>query len=557
MRHASGPAVTTVGDHLVNRMREAGIAVLCGLPTSRLDSLLVRVARDGDFKIVLTRHEGGAGYLADGYARASGRPAAVFAAGPGATNVVTAVANASVNQVPMLVLTGEVSVPEFGMHSQQDTSEDGLGLGAVFRRLCRSSVSIESVANARSKIDRAFRALASIPSGPVHIGLPRDLVNEVLPVDPVGMGATGRAAAALLTSSGTEIADAVIDRLQRSVAPMLLLGNGCRGDGIGAGILAFCEKAGLPFATTPNGRGVVAETHPLSLGVLGLFGDGRAEDHLFGTPCDLLIAVGVSFDGLVTRSFSPRWSGLRAEVIHVDPDPAAFGRFVATSLGVTATARGFVASLSARPVRSSRPVTVPARVSLPVPPTRGDAIHPLAVMRELDALLASNSTLCTDSGTCIYWAFRGIPVRAPGAFFATVDFAPMGCGVAGAIGMALARPGERVVCIAGDGAFLMHGTEVSTAVAQRLPVTWVVLNDGRLSATTAVIRGRMDPSPLASTGVNDLAAMANALGAQGIRVDNAADLRAGLEKALVATGPCVVDIAIDPELNTPEIGVGK
>lgn len=550
----------TVGEHLVNRMREAGISVLCGLPTSRLDTLLARVARDGDFRIVLTRHEGGAGYLADGYARASGRPAAVFAAGPGATNVVTAVANASVNHVPMLVVTGEVSVAEFGLHSQQDTSEDGLGLGAVFRRLCRSSVSIESVANARTKIDRAFRALASSPSGPVHISLPRDLVDEVLPVDPVGMTAAGRAAPAMLAPSGPEIADMVIGRLQRSVAPMLLLGNGCRGDGIGAEIVGFAEKAGLPFATTPNGRGVVAETHPLSLGVLGLFGDGRAEDYLFGTPCDLLIAVGVSFDGLVTRSFSPRWGGLQADVIHVDPDPSAFGRFVATSLGVTATARGFVASLSARTARSSRTVTVPAPVALPVPQTRGDTIHPLAVMRELDALLASaadSATLCTDSGTCLYWAFRGIRVRAPGTFFATVDFAPMGCGVAGAVGMALARPGERVVCIAGDGAFLMHGTEVSTAVAQGLPVTWVVLNDGQLSATTAVIRGRMDPSPLALTGINDLAAMANALGAQGIRVVKAAGLRAALEKALVATGPCVVDIAIDPELNTPEIGVGK
>ena len=154
-------SLPTVGDHLVNRMREAGISVLTGLPTSRLDSLLVRVSQEPGFRIVLARHEGGAGYLADGFARASGRPAAVFAAGPGATNVISAVANASVNHVPMLVLTGEVSVPEYGLHSQQDTSDDGLGLGATFRRLCRCSVSIESVANARSKIDRAFRALAS------------------------------------------------------------------------------------------------------------------------------------------------------------------------------------------------------------------------------------------------------------------------------------------------------------------------------------------------------------------------------------------------------------
>lgn len=192
-RRDRGMAVTpvTVGDHLVARMRAAGISVVCGLPTSRLDSLLVRLSRDAGFQIVLARHEGGAGYLADGFARASGKSAAVFVAGPGATNVISAVANASVNQVPMLILTGEVAVGEFGLHSQQDTSDDGLGLGATFRRFCRCSVSIESIANARSKIDSAFRALASIPRGPVHIALPRDLVDERLPAHQLGTAAAG------------------------------------------------------------------------------------------------------------------------------------------------------------------------------------------------------------------------------------------------------------------------------------------------------------------------------------------------------------------------------
>lgn len=336
----------TVGDHLVARMRAAGISVVCGLPTSRLDSLLVRLSRDAGFQIVLARHEGGAGYLADGFARASGKSAAVFVAGPGATNVISAVANASVNQVPMLILTGEVAVGEFGLHSQQDTSDDGLGLGATFRRFCRCSVSIESIANARSKIDSAFRALASIPRGPVHIALPRDLVDERLPAHQLGTAAAGLGGLRTLAPCGPDVADEVIGRLDRSRAPMLVLGNGCRLDGIGEQIVAFCEKAGLPFATTPNGRGIVAETHPLSLGVLGIFGDGRADEYLFDTPCDLLIAVGVSFGGLVTRSFSPRWRGLKADVVHVDPDPSAVGRFVATSLGITTSGRAFVNALN-------------------------------------------------------------------------------------------------------------------------------------------------------------------------------------------------------------------
>lgn len=544
--------MTTVGDHLLDRMHQAGICVLTGLPTSRLDSLLVRVAGDPRFRIVLARHEGGAGYLADGFARASGTPAAVFAAGPGATNVITAVANASANHVPMLVLTGEVSVAEFGLHSQQDTSDDGLGLAATFRRLCRESVSIESVANARNKIDRAFRALAGVPAGPVHIALPRDLIDELLPAHSPG---SGGAAPTTLAPGGPDIAGAVLRRLADSAAPLLLLGNGCRRDGIHDDIVAFCERAGLPFATTPNGRGIVPETHPLSLGVLGLFGDGRAEDYLFGAPCDLLIAVGVSFDGLVTRAFSPRWKGLRADVVHVDPDPAAFGRFVETSLGITSTARTFARSLGAAWV--SRPHTVALPERAVVAPPDVDDIHPLEVMREMDALLSPDATLCTDSGTCIFWAFQGIPVRRAGSFFSTIDFAPMGCGIAGAIGVALARPDERVVCLAGDGAFLMHGTEVSTAVAHGIPVTWVILNDGRLSATIAPVRGRMDPAAIAGIGATDLAAMAGSLGAEGIRVDNRAELRPALEKALTAAGPCVLDIAINPEINTPQIGVGK
>lgn len=190
---------------------------------------------------------GGAGYLADRFARASGKSAAVFVAGPGATNVISAVANASVNQVPMLILTGEVAVGEFGLHSQQDTSDDGLGLGATFRRFCRCSVSIESIANARSKIDSAFRALASIPRGPVHIALPRDLVDERLPAHQLGTAAAGLGGLRTLAPCGPDVADEVIGRLDRSRAPMLVLGNGCRLDGIGEQIVAFCEKAGLPL----------------------------------------------------------------------------------------------------------------------------------------------------------------------------------------------------------------------------------------------------------------------------------------------------------------------
>ncbi|AGL28936.1 hypothetical protein J113_24270 [Mycobacterium tuberculosis CAS/NITR204] len=208
----------TVGDHLVARMRAAGISVVCGLPTSRLDSLLVRLSRDAGFQIVLARHEGGAGYLQN-VARASGKSAAVFVAGPGATNVISAVANASVNQVPMLILTGEVAVGEFGLHSQQDTSDDGLGLGATFRRFCRCSVSIESIANARSKIDSAFRALASIPRGPVHIALPRDLVDERLPAHQLGTAAAGLGGLRTLAPCGPDVADEVIGRLDRSRAP--------------------------------------------------------------------------------------------------------------------------------------------------------------------------------------------------------------------------------------------------------------------------------------------------------------------------------------------------
>lgn len=547
-----------VGDHLVNRMREAGISVLCGLPTSRLDSLLVRVSQDAGFRIVLTRHEGGAGYLADGFARASGKPAAVFAAGPGATNAITAVTNASVNHVPMLVLTGNVSVAEFGLHSQQDASEDGLDLDAIFRRLCRCSVSIESVVNARGKIDRAFRTLGCTPKGPVHIGLPRDLLDEALPEHQPGMSATGSAASRILAPCGPEVTQEVVSRLDRARAPMLLLGNGCRLDGIHEQIIAFCETAGLPFATTPNGRGIVPETHSLSLGVLGLFGEGRAEDYLFEAPCDLLIAIGVSFDGMATRSFSPRWGGLKADVVHVDPDPSVFGRFVATSLGITTSSRAFVTSLnSERLPRASRNIALPPRAPAKIPETQGEKIHPLAVIREIDSLLPLNATICADVGTCIFWAFRGMPVRRPGAFFATIDFSPMGCGIAGAIGVALARPDERVICIAGDGAFLMHGTEISTAVEERIRVTWVILNDGQLNMTTAPIRGRMDPAPVARLGATDLSAMARALGAEGIRVDKRSELRAGLAKALAATGPCVLDIAIDPDINKPEIGVGR
>src|SRR5262249_47718723 len=148
--------------------------------------------------------------------------------------------------------------------------------------------------------------------------------------------------------------------------------------------------------------------------------------------------------------------------VHIDPDASAFGRCVATSLGITASAGTLVQSLkSGRPPQAIHQVNLPAPTSPTIPENQGDSTHPLEVMRELDALLPPNATVCADVGTCIFWTFQGIPVRRPGTFFATIDFSPMGCGIAGAIGIALARPDGHVICVAGDGAFLMHGTEVS------------------------------------------------------------------------------------------------
>src|SRR5262249_17337498 len=156
----------------------------------------------------------------------------------------------------------------------------------------------------------------------------------------------------------------------------------------------------------------------LSLGVLGLFGEGRAEEYLFETPCDLLIAVGSAFGGLTTRSFSPRWNKLKADVVHVDPDPSAFGRMVATSLGITTTGRAFAAALtSGRSPNPSQRATLPSPRLATVPNVEGEKIHPLAVVRELDALLPKNASICADVGTCIFWTFQGMPVRRPGRFF--------------------------------------------------------------------------------------------------------------------------------------------
>lgn len=294
--------------------------------------------------------------------------------------------------------------------------------------------------------------------------------------------------------------------------------------------------------------------------MLGIFGDGRADEYLFDTPCDLLIAVGVSFGRLVTAPFRPL---ARAESRRRPCRSRSIGswpirRYVARDHHVRARVRQCPELRAAATLLSEGGRAAAGASGVAGDPaSAGESIHPLELMHELDRELAPNATICADVGTCISWTFRGIPVRRPGRFFATVDFSPMGCGIAGAIGVALARPEEHVICIAGDGAFLMHGTEISTAVAHGIRVTWAVLNDGQMSASAGPVSGRMDPSPVARIGANDLAAMARALGAEGIRVDTRCELRAGVQKALAATGPCVLDIAIDPEINKPDIGLGR
>lgn len=551
------PAASMTGaDAVLRTLEEEGARVCFGLPGGAILPLYDAIARGTSIRHVLAQHEQGAGHMAQAYARATGRPGVVFAtSGPGATNIVTPIADAQMDSTPLVCVTGQVRSDLIGTQAFQECD-----IVAVTAPLVKGSWLVRDPAELAAVVRGAYRLAASGRPGPVLVDIPRD-VQEALVEPDAGSASLAPAAA---ERAAEEAIRAVARGIEASSRPVLYVGGGTVSAEAGAEVLALAETARIPIVTTLMAKGVVPESHPLVFGCPGMHGGKWANWAL--NMSDLLIAVGARFDDRVTgrvEEFAPV-----AKVAHFDVDPREIGKIRHAELPVLGDLRDAVTrtrlALSGparseawlRQVRGWRE-RFPLRYDTATPGLKGPQ-----VLEHLAEATAGHADVVWTTGVGQHqmWAMQYLRCEQARSFITSGGHGTMGFGLPAAVGARAARPGATVVCVDGDGSFMMTCQELATAVSERLPVIVVVVDNGVLGMVRQwqgmFYEDRL--SQVRTPAATDIATVARGFGARGYTVHDAAGLRHAFAEAFACGETCVLDVKVsEGEMLYPMIQPGS
>lgn len=537
---------------IIRQLERLGIGVIAGIPGGANLPLYDALAERDTIRHILARHEQGAGFIAQGMARATGRPGVCFAtSGPGATNILTALADAFLDSVPLVCITGQVPRSLLGTDAFQEVDTYGMSMP-----ITKHNYLVRSAADLLTIIPKAFRLAGSGRPGPVLIDVPKDVQTEVVEFDswpepcPLAHNLPDDQDAILAAA-------AMINEADR---PMLYLGGGVIHAGAAAEARQLAEQASIPTVMTLMGLGILPSDHQLSLGMLGMHAS-RATN-LAMEECDLLIAAGVRFDDRATGRISAFCPA--AKVIHVDIDASEIGKLRSADAGIVGDARSAFAGLLTH-VRWQRrdqwnqrirhlQHTYPRFQDQDFAPGR-----PFHLIRTVAELAGPEALISTDVGKHQMWVAQAYPLSNPRQLLTSGGLGTMGFGLPAAIGASLAFPDRPVVCFTGDGSLQMNIQELATAVEQQTPVKIVVLNNQSLGLVRQQQRLFYNQHYVASSyGIKvDFAAIARGFGMQAFDLNGTNDPERLLRQAMAAPGPCLINVPIDIEEEvTPMVPPG-
>ena len=544
-----------VGERLVEVLQAGGVGAVFGVPGGQTLPLYAAARRRG-LRHVLMRDERAAACAADAYARVSGRVGVCDATvGPGATNLVSGLAEALASSVPVLAIIADVPT-EWNHLRRRGVASQALDQAALLAPVSKWIARVERAAAFDEMLDQALRVATSGRPGPVVLEIPDDVFQDDPGEPRRTFGPDAFACPRLRSAPSPAQIEAAVRLIARAQRPLILAGGGVLTSGAAAEVARLAEATGIPVATTLNGKGSIDERHRLAAGVVGVFGQVRASRAL--ARADLVLVLGSKLDQLST--FTWRVPGPDQRVIHVDVDPEEIGRTGNVSLGIPADARETAALLCAALADhelAREPGWVDAISSDGQPGTApGDsAIAPEHVVRLLSESLEPGDVLLCDASLASGWGAQHHRVKRAGrGFLAPRGLAGIGWACGAAVGARLALdPGQRLACLAGDGGWAYALSEVETAVRLRQRTAYVVLNNASLAWIRHTER-RRGMEPTSDFGDVDFAAVARAMGAEGERVATAAALPAALTRALDAPGPYVVDVLTSPD-SSPTVGL--
>ena len=541
----------TGGDAILRALEAEGVEVMFGIPGGAIMPTYDAMARGTTVRHVLARHEQGAGHMAQGYARASGNVGvAIATSGPGATNLVTPIADAWMDSTPLVCITGQVRSTLIGTDGFQECDITGITMPIV-----KHSWLVQDGRDLPSIMRAAFHVARTGRCGPVVVDVPRDIQEGVVDVElPGELDLPG-------WRPPTKVHPLQIREAGRAVAnarkPVLYVGGGTLNGDACDELLELAEAGSLPVVTTLMGKGAFPEDHELHFGWPGMHGPKWS--NLAINSCDVLVAIGARFDDRVTGKLSAFAPG--ATVVHLDVDAAEISKLRDADIPVVGALATAVGEL-AREVARHRAEGSPApeawlsqirewREEFPLRYDRdSEWLKPQTVVETLQRLTADDDVIVTTGvGQHQMWAMQYVTTVRPRNFITSGGLGTMGYGIPAAIGAKAARPEATVVCVDGDGCFQMTAQELATAAVADLPIVVVLVNNGYLGMVTQwqdmFYEGRRSHVDL-TTSVPDYAKLAEAYGGVGMVVTTEAELEPALDEALRLGKTVVVDCRVDP-----------
>lgn len=538
---------------LLESLKREGVEVMFGYPGGQVLPIFDSIY-DSDIRFILTRHEQGAAHAADGYARATGKVGVCLAtSGPGATNLVTGIANAYMDSIPMVAITGQVKSFLIGNDAFQEADVTG-----ITRPITKHNFLVKDVKDLARTIAEAFYIASTGRPGPVLIDIPSDIQMmdtefdwpkkvQIRSYNPTLLGHPGqiKKAAKLIATSKK---------------PIIYAGGGVITSGAHKELKMLAEKISAPLTWTLMGIGGFPATHELSLGMLGMHGTAYANHAIMES--DLIIAVGARFDDRVTGrldAFAPN-----AKVIHIDVDPSSISKNVNVHIPIVGDAKSILTELLKEIKKTPNTLewlkTVEGwKKKYPLAYENDSKLRPQYVVEQIYEVTEGDAIITTEVGQNQMWAAQWYKYTAPRTFISSGGLGTMGFGLPAAMGVKVGCPGKTVFDIAGDGSIQMNIQELGTCIANKINVKVAILNNGYLGMVRQwqelFYKRRYSQVEITSP---DFVKLAESYGAVGIRVTKKEEVRAALEKAVAIDNTVLIDFKIEPEENVfPMVPAGQ
>jgi len=531
---------------VIEALKREKVEIVFGILGGVLLPLFDVLYKEKDLKFILTRHEQAAAHMADGYARTTGKTGVCIAtSGPGATNLVTGIATAYMDSIPLVAITGQVATSLIGNDAFQEADITG-----ITRPITKYNYLVKDVKDLARMIKESFYLASSGRPGPVLIDLPVDVQRDEIAYnysDKIKM----RTYKPTLIGHPLQIKKAAA-LIEKSKQPVIYAGGGVILSNASAQLKKLAEITNIPVTTTLLGLGCFPSTHSLSLGMLGMHGTRYANYAVMES--DLIIAIGARFDDRVTgriELFAPN-----AKVIHVDIDPSAISKNVKVDIPIVGDAREILEELNKNvkllSLKNWHKKIAKWKLKYPVVYKNDNKLHPQYVVEQIYRLTKGEAIISTEVGQNQMWAAQFYKYDKPRIFLSSGGLGTMGYGFPAAIGAQFGCPDRLVFDIAGDGSFQMNIQELTTAVQNHIPVKVAILNNGCLGMVRQwqeLFYGKRYSHTCLGKGP-DFVKVAKAFGARGIKVEKKSEVKEAIKKAIKEKRlPTVIDFRVEPEEN--------